>query len=128
MTDNVIQFKKREPGHPPENPILYATIYPNSTMLTDPNSDMVDKSKVAEILFDSTFHVLSDADACLALVSIGAYGSQTFRQPDAFDTPARRAWLRRRLDEVYETLTGQPRSEITLRTFITRLNPFRKGS
>lgn len=125
--DNVIQFRSHPArGHTRwEQPILYATIYPNATILTDPTRDEVDKQVAAETLFDATFHVLADADQCVALISLGVERMQCFRQPDTFDTTERRRWLRRRLDDAYETLTGRQRTGSRLRAFLNRL--FHKG-
>lgn len=118
----VIPFR-RPNGTPPENedPLYYLTLYPHSTLITDPNRDTVDKHAAAEALFDSTFHVLDDADDCLVLISLGGSRTQTFRRPDIFDTPEQRRWLARRLDDVYHTLSGRHRNPF--RAFFNRLFP-----
>lgn len=115
---NVIQFRRPTPPAPPaQAPICYVTIYPNATHFRDPNRDEPDRRLMGGAMFDSTFHVHKDLDNCRLLIMIGAERTDSMRSPGAFDTAQQRAWLRRRLDSVYEQVTGQPRIRSRLATF-----------
>lgn len=116
----VLEFKRPEP--PTNDPrVLYeVTIYENATHFFDPNRDEPDRRAAADALFDSTFHVHVDQDDCQLLVMIGAERSDSIRMPGAFETPAQRQWLARRLDSIYEQVTGERRS----RGILERLTAF----
>lgn len=123
MTDNIVPFKRPDTPPPPENPLYFVTLYQNSSIITDPNHDEVDRVAAAEAIFDNAFHVLADTENAHVLIAVTDMRNITFRQKDSFDTPAQRAWLARRLDDVYETCTGKRRHPI--RQFFANL--FRKG-
>jgi hypothetical protein len=127
MSDNVVQFRKPGSTPPAEDPLYFVTLYPNSSLITDPNRDTVDRSHAAETIFDATFHILSDAENAHLLIAVTDARNITFRQKGSFETTTQHEWLARRLDDVYETCTGQRRSENRLAAFLHRFNPFRKG-
>lgn len=111
----VLEFKRPDRTPPkPYDPLLYTVeLSQHSTVFFKEDSDDdVDQRHAADTLFDATFHVFDDIDDCRLLVMIGAERSDSMRQPNAFDTPGQRAWLRRRLDDLYEQVTGEPRSGI----------------
>lgn len=119
---NVIPFRKPANSNtPPGEPLLFVTIYPNATHFEDPTRDEPDHAAAADAIFDSTFHVWKQHDECVLLIALGANRSTSMRSPHAFDTEAQRQWLRRRLDGIYEHVTGQPRIRSRLATFIRRI-------
>ena len=125
MTDNIIQFKKPD-DYDWGGMICYATLYRNGVTFSTPDGADVDKGIVAHAMFESSFSILHETEDCLVLMSLGSGITRTYRSEDAFNTAEHRVWLADRLDDVYKNLTGLTRNPI--KTFFSRLNPFRKGS
>lgn len=119
----VIPFRK--PPDQPEDPLLYVTIFPNSTIFNDPTRDEVDRRAAVDAMFNSMFYVCKDTDNCVMLVMLGAERMDSVRSEHTFETRAQRAWLRRRLDALYEQVTGEHRGIFShFRAFIRRVfNP-----
>ena len=105
----VIPFRRPDDTKPTdtEEPLFYLTLYPSSTIVTSDDENPPDMDVLAGAVFDSAFHILSDADECIALISLGAARAMTYRQPNAFDTAYQRKWLRDHLDATYLNFTGR---------------------
>lgn len=105
---NVVEFRRPDPPKPKDDPLYFVTIYPNGTTFVDPNHDEVNKGHAADALLDSAFHVWADYDQCIILLAIGSERTTSIRAPNRVETPAQKDWLRRRLADSFENLTGEP--------------------
>lgn len=118
---NILEFKRPDPPSDDDTPLAYVTIFKHATHFDDPNRDEPDQRAMGDAIFDSTFYVHKDLDDCQLLVMIGKERTDSMRGPGAFETPAQRQWLARRLDEVYEQVTGATRSRNPVAAFCMRL-------
>lgn len=124
-TDNVIPFPARPDNFDWGDVVVYATLYDNGATFSMPDDVELDKPLIGNALFDASFSVLQETENSVALISIGNEVTKTYRRKNAFETPEERAWLARRLDDLYKNFTGRSRSPV--RAFFKRHNPFSKG-
>lgn len=119
---NVLAFRKPSAPQSPPNLLYSIDIYDNGdTVVHDPNNSEVDKAAMVEKLLDATHDIVHDAADGLLLISIRNETTTSIRDKEVANTRARKDWLARRLDDVYEMVAHERRSRNLLAAFFQRL-------